>query len=181
MPRLFLMRTRRSSRVSSGSAPTPDAAPRIVRAGASLHRPGWKVTSGTNAAPMYLTKRSNGLGAFRCRSIGGSIPVQLKERCSFPKKEKSQRMLEDAVWKIVVDDLGNMFTPEEAVVFAREAAKADTNDDGPRHRSFDQREKRANEKRQRAETLYLNGKRDSAWFDQVEQEVAAELAVIVDE
>src|SRR5215207_3188151 len=36
---------------------------------------------------------------------------------------------------------------------------------------LDQREKRTREKRDPAESLYLNGKRDSAWFDQIDGEV----------
>jgi DNA invertase Pin-like site-specific DNA recombinase len=129
-------------------------------------------------APMFLTNRDDGLGAFRCPSGGGGIPAELKERCAFRKKEKSQRLLEAAVWQIVVDDLDGMFTPDEAVAFAREAATADQDHDAPRRRALDQREKRAHEKRERAEGLYLNGKRDSAWFEQVDSEVTAELEAI---
>jgi hypothetical protein len=129
---------------------------------------------------MYLTNRVNGAGAFRCPSGGGGIPEQLKERCPFHRKEKSQRLLEDMGWKIVVDDLDGMFTPDEAVAFAREAAAAD-HDDAARRRALDQREKRAHEKPERAETLYLNGKRDGDWFDQIESEVTAELEAIADE
>jgi hypothetical protein len=128
-------------------------------------------------APMYLTNRDDGFGAFRCPSGGSAIPAELKNRCPFRKKEKAQRLLEAAVWQIVVDDLDGMFTPDEAVTFAREAA-ADQDDDAPRRRALDQREKRANEKRERAEGLYLNGKRDSAWFEQVDSEVTAELEAI---
>jgi hypothetical protein len=130
---------------------------------------------------MYLTNRVNGSGAFRCPSGGGGIPEQLKERCPFHRKEKSQRLLEDIVWKIVVADLDGMFTPDEAVAFAREAASANQDDDAPRRRALDQREKRAHEKRERAETLYLNGKRDSEWFDQIDSEVTAELGAIANE
>src|SRR5829696_150814 len=129
-------------------------------------------------APMYLTNRDDGFGAFRCPSGGGSIPAALKERCPYRKKEKAQRLLEAAVWQIVVDDLDGMFTPDEAVAFAREAAAANQDDDAPRRRALDQREKRAREKRERAEGLYLNGKRDSAWFDQIDSEVTAELETI---
>jgi DNA invertase Pin-like site-specific DNA recombinase len=132
-------------------------------------------------APMYLTNRDDGFGAFRCPSGGGGIPAQLKERCPFHRKEKSQRLLEDMVWKIVVDDLDGMFTADEAVAFAREAAVADQDDDAPRRRALDQREKRAHEKRERAEALYLNGKRDSDWFDQIDSEVTAELESVADE
>ena len=46
-------------------------------------------------APMYLTNRDDGFGAFRCPSGGSAIPAQLKERCPFRKKEKAQRLLED--------------------------------------------------------------------------------------
>jgi hypothetical protein len=129
-------------------------------------------------APMYLINRDDELGAFRCQSGGGSIPAALQERCPFRKKEKSQRLLEESVWKIVVDDLDGMFTPDEAVAFAREAAAADQDDDVPRRRALDQREKRAHEKRERAEALYLNSKRDSAWFEQIDNEVTAELEAI---
>src|SRR5215213_2511645 len=129
-------------------------------------------------APMYLTNRDDGFGAFRCPSGGGSIPAALKERCPYRKKEKAQRLLEAAVWQIVVDDLDGMFTPDEAVAFAREAAAANQDDDAPRRRALDQREKRAHEKRDRAESLYLNGKRDSAWFEQIDSEVTAELEAI---
>ena len=132
-------------------------------------------------APMYLTNRDDGFGAFRCPSGGSAIPAQLKERCPFRKKEKAQRLLEESVWQIVVDDLDGMFTPGEAVACAREAAAADQDDDAPRRRALDQREKRANEKRERAESLYLNGKRDSDWFDQIESEVTAEMEAIADE
>jgi hypothetical protein len=51
-------------------------------------------------------------------------------------------------------------------------------DDAPRRRAFDQYEKRAHEKRERAEGLYLNGKRDSEWFDQIDSEVTGELETI---
>jgi|SRR5215207_4664228 hypothetical protein len=85
---------------------------------------------------MYLTNRVNGAGAFRCQSGGGDIPEQLKERCHFHRREKSQRILEERVWKIVMDDLDGMFSPEEAVAFAREAAIADQDDDTPRRRAF---------------------------------------------
>jgi hypothetical protein len=85
------------------------------------------------------------------------------------------------VWKLVVDDLDGMFTPDEAVAFAREAAAANQDDDAPRRRALDLREKRASEKRERAESLYLNGKRDSDWFDQIDSEVTAELEAITDE
>jgi hypothetical protein len=129
-------------------------------------------------APMYLTNRVNGSGAFRCPSGGGGIPEQLKERCPFHRKEKSQRLLEDMVWQIVVDDLDGMFTPDEPVAFAREAAAADQDDDAPRRRALDLREQRAHEKRERAESLYLTGKRDVAWFDQIDSEVTAELEAI---
>jgi len=129
-------------------------------------------------APMYLTNRDDGFGAFRCPSGGGSIPAALKERCPYRKKEKAQQLLEEMVWKIVVDDLDGMFTPDEAVAFAREAAAADQDDDAPRRRALDQRETRAREKRERAEGLYLNGKRDSDWFDQIDSEVVAELEAI---
>jgi site-specific DNA recombinase len=130
---------------------------------------------------MYLTNRDDGHGAFRCPSGGSAIPAQLKERCPFRRKEKSQLLLEEAVWQIVVDDLDGMFTPDEAVAFAREAAATDQHDEGPRRRALDQREKRASEKRERAESLYLNGKRDSEWFDQVDSEVTAELETIAAE
>jgi DNA invertase Pin-like site-specific DNA recombinase len=129
-------------------------------------------------APMYLTNRDDGFGAFRCPSGGSAIPAQLKERCSFRKKEKAQRLLEETVWQIVVDDLDGMFTPDEAIAFAREAAASEQDNDAPRRRALDQREKRANEKRERAEALYLNGKRDSAWFEQIDGEVTAELEAI---
>jgi hypothetical protein len=46
---------------------------------------------------------------------------------------------------------------------------------------LDQREKRTREKRDPAESLYLNGKRDSAWFDQIDGEVTAELDAIAAE
>ena len=130
---------------------------------------------------MYLTNRDDGFGAFRCPSGGSAIPAQLKERCPFRKKEKAQRLLEDAVWQIVVEDLGGMFSPDEAVAFAREATAADQDDEAPRRRALDQREKRANEKRERAESLYLNGKRDSGWFDQIDSEVTAEMQAVADE
>jgi hypothetical protein len=132
-------------------------------------------------APMYLTNRVNGSGAFRCPSGGGGIPEKLKERCPFQKKEKSERLLEEMVWKIVVDDLDGMFTPDEAVAFAREAAESDQDDDAPRRCALNQREKRAHEKRDRAELLYLNGKRDSDWFEQIDSEVSAELEAIAAE
>ena len=74
---------------------------------------------------MYLTNRVNGSGAFRCPSGEGSIPEQIKERCPSRRKEKSQRLLEESVWEIVVDDLDGMFSPEEAVAFAREATAGD--------------------------------------------------------
>jgi hypothetical protein len=79
---------------------------------------------------------------------------------------------------LAVDDLDGMFTPDEAIAFAREAAAADQDDDAPRRRALDQREKRAREKRERAEGLYLNGKRDSVWFEQIDSEVTAELEAI---
>jgi hypothetical protein len=82
---------------------------------------------------------------------------------------------------LAVDDLDGMFTPDEAIAFAREAAAADQDDDAPRRRALDQREKRAHEKRDRAESLYLNGKRDSDWFDQIDSEVSAELEAIAAE
>jgi site-specific DNA recombinase len=132
-------------------------------------------------APMYLTNRDDGFGAFRCPSGGSAIPAQLKERCPFRKKEKAQRLLEETVWQIVVDDLDGMFTPDEAVAFAREAAASEQDDDAPRRRALDQREKRALEKRERAESLYLNGKRDSDWFEQIDNEVIAELDAIAHE
>jgi hypothetical protein len=80
-----------------------------------------------------------------------------------------------------VDDLDGMFTPNEAVAFAREVATIDQNDEGPRPRALDQRENRAHEKRERAELLYLNGNRNSDWFDQIEREVTAELEAIANE
>ena len=89
--------------------------------------------------------------------------------------------MKTAVWQIVVDDLDGMFSPDEAVAFAREAAAADQDDDAPRRRALDQREKRAHEKRERAESLYLNGKRDGDWFDQIDSEVTAELEAIAAE
>ena len=132
-------------------------------------------------APMYLTNRDDGMGAFRCPSGGSAIPAQLKERCPFRKKEKSQRLLEDAVWAIVVDDLaGHVLAGRGGRVRAGGRGRR-PGDDAPRRRALDQREKRANEKRERAESLYLGGKRDAEWFDQIDGEVTAELEAIASE
>jgi DNA invertase Pin-like site-specific DNA recombinase len=132
-------------------------------------------------APMYLTNRNDGFGAFRCPSGGSAIPAQLKERCAFRKKEKSQRLLEATVWNIVMNDLADMFSPEEAILYAQEAAASEQDEDAPRRQMLDLRERRAIEKRERAESLYLNGQRDSDWFAGVDEEVTFELDIVSDE
>lgn len=109
--------------------------------------------------------------AFICAAAGhGRCPIR-PGRCAVAHAE-------DAAWSLLTRALAEL-RPVEPVLrrMQREEATIEPRVRSDRQRALDQQRALESE-RQVAEELYLRGRRDRAWFDAVDDRIAAELAAI---
>jgi hypothetical protein len=87
-------------------------------------------------------------------------------------------VVEDLAWTAIVDALAAVLSPGRVLTEQRRRYTRDAPATDAARSEAVARQKRAQERRQRAEGLYLSGVRDRAWFDVEDAHAAAELAEV---
>jgi DNA invertase Pin-like site-specific DNA recombinase len=132
--------------------------------------------------PMYLIQAAGTRRAyFRCRAGHAGILSATQQMCPVEPRRVVLPIVEEAAWAAITKTLAAKLSPEVVLADAQreyrrhapvaEAARGETR----------ARHDRAVARRERAESLYLSGARDRAWFDSEDARITAELAAVARE